>query len=602
MATADFEQVKDLVAKYGDKATIGRMAAMGMVEPTTAVLAGMMIDRITQQNMKPPTTTVAQDVLAPQPPAPQMQPPAQPQPGQPDPAMQGQPQPGMPQQPQPMPQQPQPQPQMMRAGGVAALDVPDNMYDSYAGGGVVAFSQGGMGLRNTFITEERDRPGLEAARARAAERRDALSREADAISQIYRERGLTGLLGEGFGKAFRPVTEAHSRGLAASADLARGVGSGIESLLFGPEPVARAKRAAEQDVDAAGAGFTPYTPNEVAAMVENKGQGSAGQPSVTNAPTTALRFEAPRLPPRPLQSDISTEVATLSGPLKRDLPPEKTSRQAISEFDSEFVAAGGDPEFFKKEAARVREQREELKGDRTQAANMRLIEAGLAMMGGESPYAFVNIGKGASQAMKGFAEDVKELRKNRIELDKAERELGAAQNQFAISKTAEARKRVERSQDRRDRIDDKNTEITANLTTAIYGANRADARADRGYEADFAKAKFTADAQAAISAEDRASRERIAERAYGARGAATDAAAMREALKYVDMGAVRTAVAKSQGLPKTPAEGVNATFDKKVAEEYNRKLREIANSIRNMSEAQTTISKAYPGFSLESVR
>ena len=197
MATADFEQVKDLVAKYGDKATIGRMAAMGMIEPTTAVLAGMMIDRITQQNMKPPTTTVAQDVLAPQPP---------------------------PQMPQAAPMQPQPQPQpaptqMAQApqgAGVAALPVPENMYE-YQGGGIVAFDRGGdvkkdeerkwyqAGPRNTFVTSDNVRPGMYQGAAQGV--KDFFRREGEIIGDIYKERGIVGLVGQGIRQAIKPSAE-----------------------------------------------------------------------------------------------------------------------------------------------------------------------------------------------------------------------------------------------------------------------------------------------------------------------------------------------------------------------------------------------------------
>jgi hypothetical protein len=58
----------------------------------------------------------------------------------------------------------------------------------------------------------------------------------------------------------------------------------------------------------------------------------------------------------------------------------------------------------------------------------RALEAGLGIMGGESPYALTNIGKGAQPALKGFAEDVKERRKQelanmqmKLQLDQAER-------------------------------------------------------------------------------------------------------------------------------------------------------------------------------------
>jgi hypothetical protein len=52
---------------------------------------------------------------------------------------------------------------------------------------------------------------------------------------------------------------------------------------------------------------------------------------------------------------------------------------------------------------------------------MRLLEAGLGIMGGESPYALSNIGKGAQPALRGYAEDVAAQRKRRAELAGMER-------------------------------------------------------------------------------------------------------------------------------------------------------------------------------------
>lgn len=50
----------------------------------------------------------------------------------------------------------------------------------------------------------------------------------------------------------------------------------------------------------------------------------------------------------------------------------------------------------------------------SQSAWMRALEAGLGIMGGTSPYALTNIGKGAETAVKGFSEDVKERRKGEL--------------------------------------------------------------------------------------------------------------------------------------------------------------------------------------------
>jgi hypothetical protein len=124
------DQVRELATKYS-KPELQRMVQMGLVGPQEAVMAGMMIDRIAKSAMTPPQSTVAQDVL-----------------GQ-APTAEGQ---GMPPQMGQPPQMPQGQmpPQMAADGGimgalpysdgVAAL--PTNLPD-YAGGGIVAFADGG---------------------------------------------------------------------------------------------------------------------------------------------------------------------------------------------------------------------------------------------------------------------------------------------------------------------------------------------------------------------------------------------------------------------------------------------------------------------------
>lgn len=56
-------------------------------------------------------------------------------------------------------------------------------------------------------------------------------------------------------------------------------------------------------------------------------------------------------------------------------------------------------------------QKPRSKAEMEQQGWMRALEAGLGMMGGTSPYALTNIGKGAESAVKGYGEDVKEQRK-----------------------------------------------------------------------------------------------------------------------------------------------------------------------------------------------
>ena len=128
----------------GNKQKIAEAMQMGVIDPTAGVLAGMFIDRMRSAQVQEaaPQQTVAQQVMGGAP-APAVAPPVSPQsPG------------GLglsPQAAPPMtPQMPVGEaPMGMAEGGLAMLPVPEVMFDepdngSYAGGGLVAFADGGM--------------------------------------------------------------------------------------------------------------------------------------------------------------------------------------------------------------------------------------------------------------------------------------------------------------------------------------------------------------------------------------------------------------------------------------------------------------------------
>lgn len=104
MAIPGIQEIQALATKYS-KAQLQKMAQRGLIDPTKAVMAGMMIDRIQKQNMQMPQQTVADEVL------------------------------GAPPAPQPMPQA------MPQQAGVTAL--PSGLPTEMAGGGLVAFADGG---------------------------------------------------------------------------------------------------------------------------------------------------------------------------------------------------------------------------------------------------------------------------------------------------------------------------------------------------------------------------------------------------------------------------------------------------------------------------
>ena len=120
----------------------------------------------------------------------------------------------------------------------------------------------------------------------------------------------------------------------------------------------------------------------------------------------------------------------------------------------------------------------------------RALEAGLGILGGESPYALTNIGKGSQAAAKGFAEDVKERRKQnladmqlKLQLDEAGRKekldaLTSAERMYAGERETESREETSRL-DRENRlaianIPDKTLQAAAQLRKANPGLSYLD--------------------------------------------------------------------------------------------------------------------------------
>jgi hypothetical protein len=121
----------------------------------------------------------------------------------------------------------------------------------------------------------------------------------------------------------------------------------------------------------------------------------------------------------------------LAGQFMSDAEPTKKASDVMADYNATLKEAGYDFNLLSKQMADLAKEKEELKGNKTEAVNLRLLEAGLGILGGESPYAFVNIGKGATPALQGLAKDIKEIQKRRKEYDKETRQLQMMQNQMA---------------------------------------------------------------------------------------------------------------------------------------------------------------------------
>jgi flagellar biosynthesis GTPase FlhF len=153
-------------------------------------------------------------------------------------------------------------------------------------------------------------------------------------------------------------------------------------------------------------------------------------------------------------------------------------RKEFTDFSKEYVDtlknAGYDFDLVKNQVRELAKEKEALKGEKKEAQNLRLLEAGLGILGGESPYAFVNIGKGATPALQGLAKDLKEIKKTSRQLDKETMQLNLLQNQMAEGKVKYSQDRLDKQEDRFQRIVEKDMDNRLSLAKTLVSSNFCD--------------------------------------------------------------------------------------------------------------------------------
>lgn len=476
--TAD-RTVGDIVATYGSDVKRLKMdAAAGKIDPTTALMAMMTIQRIVAANTQPPSgTTVAQDAGIAPPSQPMGLSAMAPQSAMPPPAA-----------PQRMAYGGQvavsnnqvPSPAMER--GISGLPVPDNMFD-YADGGMIAFAGGGDVQR--FQNQGAVRLGQPSDLRLAGFTWDQLPVE---------DSGMYGPMTRGISELFsRPMNQrkkrdpntgeyiTYSEFIERAAQPQRGAmpqnmspdmqkylqqfERGRETMTAPPGADATGRpnidpfAAAKQNVltresagagETSGAGRTSFAPRNIEDILRSIQGESGGE--------TAEQYGR-------RVGQLNVEQAGFAKP-EAPLTPTK----AIEKVNEADIAAGVDPKFFEKLQGRIDTMREEAKTDKKEAANLRLLEAGLGILGGTSPYAFVNIGKGASEAVKGFGQDLKDYQKARRELDKAAMDLQSAEQTAARTKSAKALDMVDKSETRFENATNKVAEAKLTATNSATNA------------------------------------------------------------------------------------------------------------------------------------
>jgi len=477
MAMPEIEEVKDLALKY-DKQTLGRMAQMGQVSPTLAVMAGMMRDRIVQSEMKPPQQTVAEEVM--------------------QPANQNMGLAAAQQMPQQAPQQMPPQ----QGPGLDQVPIPANMFDErrMASGGIVAFQPGGrvkntqlIGTLESILSQLKQRdPALNVDYVRQSVLSAPENQQRMLMQQLIESTGMR----DQFAPAAASFTESlKTREVDPKVLRAMQVSGGLTpDEMATPSPLTKeaaglaavAQRDATQADTGAQPGARPLTGSQILAQKANAAGNIYARPApplttdVSGMPGTFAPYEDAvadlgRGVPEPIDPFSATQGRTSirggqtdPGFVPQDRTPsddmlKKAAEEQTKKVEETKKAEEKPPVGKKEEGPKSYDDylkqvqammgkstvgagmRKDIEADRAarkeakeQAGWMRLVEAGLGIMGGESPYALVNIGKGATNALKGYADDLREQKKldredRRILLDLERAERAEQRDNFKLA-------------------------------------------------------------------------------------------------------------------------------------------------------------------------
>lgn len=158
------------------------------------------------------------------------------------------------------------------------------------------------------------------------------------------------------------------------------------------------------------AGKVPPTPDQSGLMVDGVGAGRVPAVPVAQAPVAGGLADL-----RTMLSEASDKRDAALKQQSNDLAAfYAASEQDIKAEQEELKARSKDQDKpFDEKRERVSERQKELDAQRKQARSMALIVAGINMLAGESPNAFVNIARGAQAGLDYFAADTQRIDKAR---------------------------------------------------------------------------------------------------------------------------------------------------------------------------------------------
>jgi hypothetical protein len=388
------------------------------------------------------------------------------------------------------------------------------------GGSVVAFQTGGLGALNMSGNELKNfidamtKKGVPPAQVNqiAQQAQAVAANNPGALRSFLKTAasrfglGLSG--GAGAMMGFTDALVASEKGGRPVTGATPGYNYPAEEMISGVEPGVVGPSTNKSSIEQLFSNIGAIMPSGIGAetrqadeIVKARARAAAagyGQGDTGGVPTQTLaQIEAPQAAlPRGGVADIAAAQARVPGVAQTQVAPstvepplsfddadklaeqlmgkykiEPGKRKEFTDFSKEYVDtlknAGYDFDLVKNQVRELANEKEALKGEKKEAQNLRLLEAGLGILGGESPYAFVNIGKGATPALQGLAKDLKEIKKTSRQLDKETMQLNLLQNQMAEGKVKYSQDRLDKQEDRFQRIVEKDMDNRLSLAKTL---------------------------------------------------------------------------------------------------------------------------------------
>jgi hypothetical protein len=493
MKSMSLASPEDIAREYGgNKKKISEAARIGLLDPTSALLAGMFIDkmRAAAAAEQSQDTTVAQDIfggglqaLQPQQAAPT--PPQQQVPPMPvQPAPQAAPQPQLAQA-----APPTPQPMMAASGGI--MHIPAGDVGNYAGGGIVAFASRGLVEDEDFIGRiaERGVPPMDqfpygyreedfGPQDRRQIRSNPFAPDFTMGATTPRDRLAAQLAfpPSEIGKAVNSPTP--SVEIPSRTGKARNRLIDPEFRTSDPAKIARAKLDILQGelANQKQALATAKAPDEKARAEANirEIQREISIASRGKVAPSAAATDTPvtNVPPRKGEAAPQDFVGQARGIAESvypasEKPTEPTVDTAFERSKQFLDKAGVDLNVFKKQREDVAEERRGYEKDKKQAGAFRILEAAAGILSGESQYGMVNIGKGLTPAVQGLASDVKEFQKNERALRAAERQLAVDEQKFNLTLASDAQANMMKDRERVDKYNQNKAALIGDITKSF---------------------------------------------------------------------------------------------------------------------------------------